>query len=176
MAVTQRSDQITERRRGIGPVGTAARLLVGALLLGSVVQGHLARGFHLSSWALGLVGFPALVLALQWLRARRTPTRLEATGPVSHALNLAVFLALYLMEATSDAALILYGASMMLAAVRGYAGCEVLAVSNWLLRRDDQIGCAVFWPVDYLERRGTPTEAPPSDSAGDRWQPNQSTR
>jgi hypothetical protein len=124
-------------------------------MVGSVVQGHLARGFHLSSWALGLVGLPALVLALQWLRARRTPTPLEATGPVSHALNLALFLALYLMEATSDAALIFYGTSMLLAALRGYAGCEVLAVSNWLLRRDDQVGCAVFWPVDHLECRAS---------------------
>ena len=158
MAVTQHSNQTTDRRRGIGPVGTAARLLVGALLLGSVVHGHLARGFHVSSWALGLMGLPALVLALQWLRARRTPTRLEATGPVSHALNLAVFLVLYLMEASSDAALIFYGTSMLLAALRGYAGCEVLAVSNWLLGRDDQIGCAAFWPVDYLERRRTPAE------------------
>jgi hypothetical protein len=155
VAVTQQSNQTTDRRCGIGPVGTAARLLVGALLLGSVVHGHLARGFYVSSWALGLLGFPSLVLALQWLRARRTPTPLEATGPVSHALNLAVFLALYLMEATSDAALIFYGTSMLLAALRGYAGCEVLAVSNWLLRRDDQIGCAVFWPVDYLERRAS---------------------
>jgi len=158
VAVTQHSNQTTDRRRGIGPVGTAARLLVGALLLGSVVHGHLARGFHVSSWALGLMGLPALVLALQWLRARRTPTRLEATGPVSHALNLAVFLVLYLMEASSDAALIFYGTSMLLAALRGYAGCEVLAVSNWLLGRDDQIGCAAFWPVDYLERRRTPAE------------------
>ena len=29
------------------------------------------------------VGFPAVLVALQWLRARRTPTRLEATGPVA---------------------------------------------------------------------------------------------
>jgi hypothetical protein len=153
VAVTQHINPTTNGRRGIGPVGTAARLLMGALLLGSVVHGHLTRGFHPSSWALGLTGLPALVLAVQWLRARRKPTPLEATGPVSHALNLAVFLALYLMQATSDAALIFYGTSMLLAGLRGYAGCEVLAVSNWLLRRDDQIGCAVFWPVDYLERR-----------------------
>ncbi len=44
-----------------------------------------------------------------------------------------------------------YGASMLLAAARGYAGCEVLAISNWLLRRDDQVGCVVFWPIDQLE-------------------------
>jgi hypothetical protein len=47
------------------------------------------------------------------------------------------------------------GASMWLAALRGYAGCEVLAASNWLLGRDDQVGCAVFWPVDQLEHHRT---------------------
>ena len=40
---------------------------------------------------------------------------------------------------------------MLLAAARGYAGCEVLAASNWLLRRDDQVGCALFLPVDRGE-------------------------
>jgi hypothetical protein len=40
---------------------------------------------------------------------------------------------------------------MLLAAARGYAGCEVLAISNWLLRRDDQLGCMVFAPVDLAE-------------------------
>jgi hypothetical protein len=80
---------------------------------------------------------------------------LRATGPVAHALNVAVFVVLYLLEPTSDAALLFYGASMWLAALGGYAGCEVLAVSNWLLRRDDQVGCAVFWPVDRLERHRT---------------------
>ena len=145
----------TTRQRQIGRFGTSARIVVGALLLGSVVQGHLARGFHPSAWILGLVGFPAVLVGLQWLRARRTPTRLEATGPVGHALNLAVFLVLYLPEPTSDATLLFYGASMWLAALRGYAGCEVLAASNWLLHRDDQVGCALFWPVDQLERHGS---------------------
>jgi hypothetical protein len=70
-----------------------------------------------------------------------------------------VFLALYLtpwyappLRFTSDAALLFYGASMLLAGLRGYAGCEVLAVSNWLLRRDDQVGCVVFSPIDQFER------------------------
>jgi hypothetical protein len=147
------------RRHSIGPGGTTARILVGALLVGSVAQGHLARGLHPSAWVLGLVGFPAVLVGLQWLRARRTPTRLEATGPVGHALNLAVFLVLYLLEPTSDAALIFYGASMWLAALRGDAGCEVLAASNWLLGRDDQVGCALFWPVDQAEHHRTTQRA-----------------
>lgn len=155
MAATNTNPQPTMRQRKIGPIGATARIVVGALLLGSVVQGHLARGSHLSAWALGLVGIPAVLVGLQWLRARRTSTRLEATGPVGHVLNLAVFLVLYLLEPTSDAALIFYGASMWLAALRGYAGCESLAVSNWLLGRDDQVGCALFWPVDQLEQHRT---------------------
>jgi hypothetical protein len=155
MTATQLDTRSGGRRRAIGPVGATARVLLGGLLLGSVAWGHLTRGFHPSAWLLGLVGFPALLLAAQRLRARRTPTPLRATGPVAHALNVAVFVVLYLLEPTSDAALLFYGASMWLAALRGYAGCEVLAVSNWLLRRDDQVGCAVFWPVDRLERLRT---------------------
>jgi hypothetical protein len=152
MTSTDISNRINGHRRGLGPLGTAARVLVGGLLLASVTWGHLTRGFHPSAWLLGLVGFPAVLLVGQWLGARRRPTPLRATGPVAHALNLAVFLVLYLLEPTSDAALLFYGASMLLAAVRGSAGCEVLAVSNWLLGRDDQVGCALFWPIDQRER------------------------
>lgn len=36
-------------------------------------------------------------------------------------------------------------------AVRGYGGCERLAVGNWLLRRDDQVGCLLLSPIDLLE-------------------------
>ena len=53
---------------------------------------------------------------------------------------------------TSGAAFLFYGASMLVAAARGYAGCEVLAVSNWLLRRDDQVGYMVLSPIHQLER------------------------
>jgi hypothetical protein len=155
MTASQINTHSSGRPRGIGPLGTTARVLVAGVLLASVTWGHLTRGFHLSAWLLGLVAFPVLLVAGQWLRARRTPAPLRATGPVAHVLNLAVFLVLYLLEPTSDAALLFYGASMLLAALRGDAGCEVLAVSNWLLGRDDQVGCAVFWPVDQLEHHRT---------------------
>ena len=81
---------------------------------------------------------------------------------MANVLNVVLFLALYLtpdyapaLAVTSDAALIFYGTSMLLAALRGYAGCEVLAISNWLLGRDDQAGCLLFWPIDHAERRRT---------------------
>ncbi len=150
-------------RRRIGVLGTAARAVLGLVLVGIVVQGQLFRGFHPGPWVLGLLGFPAVLLAWQWMRSRRDPTPFQATGPVAVALNMLVVLALYLtpwyapaLSITSDAAIVFYGSSMLLAALRGYAGCEVLAVSNWLLRRDDQVGCLVFSPIDHLERRISP--------------------
>ena len=146
--------------RGIGTAGTAARLAVGLVLLGLVSATQAHRGFEPLAWILALAAFPAALLAGQWLRARRFPASMRATGPLGCAVNVAVFLALYLpgtyapsLRPASDAVLIFYAASMLLAAVRGYAGCEVLAVSNWLLRRDDQVGCVIFTPVDRLEIR-----------------------
>ena len=156
----QDEDAHPRRPRHIGPVGTVARVVVGVGLFGSAAYGHVAGEFRPAPWALGLVGFPALLLGWQWWRARRNPARLEATGPVAQMLNVVVFLTLYLtpdyapaLSVTSDAAVVFYGVSMLVAALRGYAGCEVLAVSNWLLRRDDQLGCLLFAPVDYLEGR-----------------------
>lgn len=158
-------------RRHIGPVGTVARVVLGLFLLidgvlrGTVVVSHgqLRTGFDPLGLLLGVITFPALLLAWQWLRARRNPARFQATGPVGTAINMVIFLALFLtpwyappFAFTSDAALVFYGASMLLAAVRGYGGCEVLAISNWVLGRDDQVGCFVLSPVDFLEHRLRP--------------------
>jgi hypothetical protein len=150
----------TARERGIGRIGTAARLAAGLVLLGLVAATQAHRGFEPLAWILPVTVFPAVLLAGQRLRSRRFPASMRATGPLGHAVNVAVFLALYLpgtsappLRPLSDAVLIFYAASMLLAAIRGYAGCEVLAVPNWLLRRDDQVGCVIFSPVDQLERR-----------------------
>jgi hypothetical protein len=149
-----------DRGRAIGPIGAGARVGVGLVLMGIVFLSLLTSGSWLPPLALGLVGFPALLLASQWLRAFRDPSRLQATGPLGTALNMLLFAALFLtpwyarpLSVTSDAALVFYGGSMLLAALRGYGGCEVLAFSNWVLRRDDQVGCLVFAPIDRLERR-----------------------
>lgn len=154
-----------EEGRQIGTMGTLARVVVGLFLLVSVITNYIHAGFDPASLVLGLLGFPAVLIAWQWIRARYTPTRLQATGPVGFTLNCAIFLALYLtrwyapgVSFLSDAALLFYGVSMLLAALRGYAGCEVLALSNWLLHRDDQVGCVLFTPIDALERRGAPPE------------------
>lgn len=161
MAVRQRNRAASAR--AIGRWGTAARLLLGGYMVGSVAVGSLTGSgvFQPIAWLLGLVGFPVLFLVWQAWRAHRKPGRLvAATGVAGRLLTFGVFLVLYTttwyappIDFLSDAALLFFGSSMLVAAYRGYAGCEVLAISNWLLRRDDQVGCVVFDPVDRLESR-----------------------
>jgi hypothetical protein len=154
-------------RRHIGPVGTIARIVLGFAMLGYgalggrivLIHGRPQFGWDWAALALGLVGFPVVLLALQRIRMNRNPTRFEETGPTATTLNILVFAVLVsavkvpAIAFIGYAALIFYGASMLLAAARGYSGCEVLAVSNWLLRRDDQVGCLVLSPLDNIEKR-----------------------
>src|SRR6266852_8918509 len=155
------------RRRQIGTIGSVARILVGFLMVLygltggriEVMHNNVQTAFDPLSVGIGVVAFPALLLAWQLIRPH-CHARYEATGPVAASINIVVFIALVLtpryappLSFTSNAALLFYGASMLLAAARGYGGCEVLAISNWILRRDDQIGCLVLSPIDDYERR-----------------------
>jgi hypothetical protein len=159
--------QGTAHQRHIGPIGTTARIVIGSAF---VIFGVLGGKFVFAGgrpeidvqWLallIGLVAFPAILLALQRARLLRNPSRFDETGPLATMVNILVFAILVAtarvpaISYIGFAALIFYGASMLLAALRGYAGCEVLAASNWLLRRDDQIGCLVLSPLDDLERR-----------------------
>ena len=158
-------------RRQIGPIGTAVRAILGFLLLvglgipGGVttVHGQYRYVFDVPSVVLGAVVFPAVVLIAHWFTIRRRSARLQATGPVATAVNMAVLLVLFLIPFYAPkiyfigtAAAVFYGASMLLAAARGRAGCEVTAISNWILGRDDQVGCPVFTPIDLIENRPKP--------------------
>lgn len=148
-------------RRHIGTWGTTARVIIGGFMVGSVVLGSIGgdAGFQPAAWLLGLVGLPGAIVGWQAWHTRHRPQRIVAlTGLLGHLLTLVMFLVLYgttwyapPIDFVSDAALLFFGSSMLLAAIRGQAGCEVLAISNWLLGRDDQIGCAMFDPIDSLE-------------------------
>ena len=148
------------RRRHIGLAGTTGRIILGGAMVGSVVWGHARSGPDLWAWLIGLFAMPALTIIWQRWRAGRDPERLVwLSGPIGHPATVAAFLALYLtpwyapaVSVLSDAALTFYGTTTLVAAGRGYAGCEVLAISNWFLGRDDQVGCLLFEPVDRRER------------------------
>jgi hypothetical protein len=133
-------------RRRIGPWGTAARLVVGTAMVGTAV----IFGVGARDVLLGLVAFPIAVSVVVAILGRAVgPIRL--TGPEGHCLNCGLIVAAFIV--VPDAALLFYGTSMLLAALRGYAGCELFAISNMLWRRDDQIGCPILSPVDGAEAR-----------------------
>lgn len=138
-----------QQERSIGIVGTIGRACLG--LVGLYLAYFI--GIQWLDLLLGFVVFPFALLAWQRWRLRTTQAKLNATGPVGFTLNFAISLILFFIPLTQVAMLLFYGLSLLLAAIRGYAGCEVLAISNWLLRRDDQVGCVVFSPVDAVETR-----------------------
>ncbi len=140
---------LPRKRSPIGPIGRVARLGVGLALI------SLALFWRDPDWTdavLGLIVAPAVVLGAMAWRAHRYPVPLRAVGPLGHAINLAIGIPLLVLPATAGAAFLFYGASMLLAAARGFGGCEVTAVSNAVLGRDDQVGCALFAPVDLAEQ------------------------
>lgn len=133
--------------RQIGPLGTAARICVGTALL---IAGLLASPSGIELLA-GFVLLPAAEFVI--LAALRPPGSepLRIYGLVGYGLNYGLGAVLFLTWTTP--ALLFIGASVLLAVVKGYAGCEMSALSNVLRRRDDQIACAVFSPIDALETR-----------------------
>ncbi len=132
--------------RSIGRWGTLARLVVGAALLATAF----VLGVAWDDVAIGLVGFPAAVMLALAIRGR-SAAPLRFYGSAGHLINGAIVVTAFVL--LTPAALLFYGASMLLAGARGYAGCEVFALSNWLWRRDDQIACAIFSPIDAIEGR-----------------------
>ena len=148
-------------QRAIGTIGTIGRFVLGLFLILVPIWGPAwwGNGLQWHEALLGLVAFPAAVVALQWVRLQYADEQLQATGGIWFCLNLAVGIVLFSVDFTRDAVALFAGTSLLLASLRGYAGCEVLAISNWLLRRDDQVGCVVFTPLDEVEKALTHKEA-----------------
>ena len=155
---------MVRRSREIGPVGTAARIVTALALL------YIVGGSTIASWSIdlhdaviGLVALPALMVALALVARRYANEPIRFTGPLGIALNLAVIFALIANDVTGPGATLFYGATMLIAAWRGQAGCEATVVSNLVLGRDDQIGCPTFAPIDeveaHLRRRAAITDA-----------------
>jgi hypothetical protein len=75
------------------------------------------------------------------------------TGSAGTTANCLVIVALALNPYTAGGASLFYGTTLLVAAWRGQPGCEGTVVSNWVLGRDDQLGCPVFSPIDEAEAR-----------------------
>jgi hypothetical protein len=149
-------------RREIGPIGTAARLIGAgaAITLPTLLD-------EFSPWDLlvGLVGLPLVATAgFEVVRAayeRYVPGGISSQAGTCTsaacwliAIVLAALIPLAVFTPVTGTSLWIWiGASLVLAAVRGYGGCEILAFPNAVTGRRDQVGCIVFTPIDRAEAR-----------------------
>src|SRR5258708_12642637 len=143
--------------RKVGTIGTLARIILGLILFGSVFYGHIIKGpFRPLPWVIGLLVFPGIFLIWQYLRARRNPAPLEANSPVATVLNVVIFWAFYFtfiyapsIDFMSDAVLIFYGLSMLVAALRGYGGGGWLGGFYLLSKPRIHPRFFVFFPLSH---------------------------
>ncbi len=171
------------RSAGIGPVGTAARACVGVAI---TTLGVVQHGLDVWSAVGALTVLPAIAIgsaALVNAATRRLGpgTMARAQAPwsgvqlVASAIILAAVLGLgtlitFFTPLNGVALYVFFGLSMLLAAVRGYDGCEVLAIPNLLLRRRDAIWCPLYAPIDAVDQSRAKLSEPDgrSESVADR--------
>jgi hypothetical protein len=141
------------RTRRIGPIGTTTRLIAAAALLYLALSDGTLWGLRWYDAVLGLLVLPGLMLAIALVARRRGTGPIRFTGATGTMLNCAVVVALLANPYTFGGAALFYGVTLLAAAWRGQPGCEATVISNWILRRDDQIGCPTFSPIDHAEAR-----------------------
>jgi hypothetical protein len=144
--------------RRIGPIGTVCRLVVGGALLVLAFADQpagLIWGLELHELILGLIALPAASIAIGLVAKRYAPGPLRFTSPAGIAVNVVIIVVLFAIPYTAGAAALFYGTSLLIAGWRGQPDCEVTTWSNLILRRDDQIGCPCFTPLDSWEARRT---------------------
>lgn len=157
--------------REIRPIGTAARVLGGLLAIALPIA---LMGFTWWDAAIALVALPLIAaIAAVFITAilrRVAPRSLSARHAICSPAGCSLIFLVVLANAaivsptTANGNVTIWvwlGASMLLAAARGYGGCEVLAVSNLLTGRRDQVGCFLYTPIDRWEAARTGHAASP---------------
>jgi Family of unknown function (DUF6410) len=149
--------------RQIGPLGTLARAGGGVV---AIVVPVLLDGFSLIEAGVALIALPLIasvtapVIELSF--RRWAPAALRSRHAICSGSGCALIAVLVIANAAIVAPTsangnvtvwVWLGASMLVAAARGYGGCEVLAIPNLLTGRRDQIGCLLYTPIDRAEAR-----------------------
>jgi hypothetical protein len=141
------------KRRRIGPIGTTTRLVAAAGLLYLALFDGTSWGLEWYDAAVGLAVLPAAVIAFALVARRYASGPVRFTGSAGTTANCLLLVGLALNPYTAGGAALFYGATLLVAAWRGQPGCEATVVSNGILKRDDQIGCPLFSPIDEAETR-----------------------
>jgi hypothetical protein len=141
-------------------VGRVVRILLGLLLIVYVTPIYLrlpARVFF------GLLLLMTGLLVAYCL-VHTVSRRVAAFGPYLatifvHALLIVLYVAGFSRAPVVGggkgqlAAVMFLGISLVIAGIRGVAGCELMAIPDLFLRKDVELSCLIFSPLDKLERR-----------------------
>jgi hypothetical protein len=144
---------MTMKIRGIGPIATTTRLLGAAALLYLAFFDGASWGLEWYDAAVGLGVLPAAMIGFGLGARRYASGPVRFTGSAGTTANCLLLIALGVNPYTAGGAALFYGATLLVAAWRAQPGCEGTVLSNWVLGRDDQIGCPLFSPIDEAEAR-----------------------
>ncbi len=149
-----------------GPVGRILRLLVGIALLIEASR-HLSGATALMNvqalaTAGGLVAFYAFVHLMIS----------KYVSAIHHCFGAAIAIGpvclVYILGGGIGqlSALLFVGLSLLVAAARADAGCEVMSIPSLLFGRSTHLICVVFSPIDWVEGRLTKTSVDRTQSGG----------
>lgn len=135
------------------PIGRIFRLVLGIFFVTEVWPVYrdvpwTGVGIRLT-WAFGLVLFYFL---LHLLILKYRPKIQRLTGAI---LAFGPFLAVYILGYGGPAAtgaLTFLSISLLLAAARAHAGCEVMSIPSVFTGRHTHLACLLFSPIDWCER------------------------
>lgn len=154
--------------RTIGPWGTAVRAVAGvAAIAAGVAMPHESplpdlpgASSNVVGLLVGFVGIPVALTVAVSARGRRASRLRLGHG----AACLVTVLTIGAAQLYPVAVWVGIGAPLLLLAAVGRNGCELLAVPNLVLRRNDYLFCLPFSPIDAWERRRRHTPSPTGHS------------
>lgn len=138
------------------PVGRGIRLLLGGALTIHVFASHLVGGSALlaaqvAAAVLGLVGFYA---GVHVLIAKFVPTINPWLGAVLAVAPVFLVFAVGGLPLRVGATLFL-GISLLLTAIRGDGGCEVMTLPGMIFGKRTHLVCIMLSPLDWVEEKLT---------------------
>ena len=157
----ERNSTSPEQPNRASPVGRALRILLGVVLIVYVTPIYFRLPSRVFFWSLLLMSGLIVAYCVIHIVVSRP---VSALGPLLgailvHALLVALYVAgFFPMPVFGSgkgqlAAVTFLGISLVFAGVRGVAGCELMAIPDLFFRKDVELACLIFSPLDKLERR-----------------------
>ena len=137
------------------PVGRVIRFLIGVALLIILIPIYLRLGLpFLSRTALLIVGLLVAYSLMHAVVSHRWLGSILASALLVFVYLFGGYRGLLLGGGEGRiAAATFFAVSLLVAALRGDAGCELTSIPSALFGQHSRLACLVFSPIDWLERK-----------------------